>query len=246
MRNPRVQIIIAFSFLIFSICNTMEAQDRVDNNQLLSEKQQSVVLISAYTANGNLDQLQGAMHSGLEAGLTINEIKEALVHLYAYSGFPRSIRGLNTFIGVLDKRKANGITDDLGPEASAITDQRSKYERGMETLYELTGEKWGNPRSGYGAFAPVIDRFLKEHLFADIFERDVLTYQQQELVTISGLSSMGGVEPMLGGHLSIALNIGVTESQLWQLFSIMEAHVGKEEAQTGRKKLSQIMTSRNQ
>ncbi|SMO69063.1 carboxymuconolactone decarboxylase family protein [Fodinibius sediminis] len=244
--NPKVHIIIFLVISLFSISNTTDAQNNTGNHQSLSEKQQSIVLISAYTAIGDLEKLEPALRRGLEAGLTINEIKEVLVHLYAYCGFPRSIRGLNTFMGVLDERKANGITDELGPEASAIMDQRSKYERGVETLHELTGEEWGNPESGYGAFAPVIDTFLKEHLFADIFERDLLTYRQRELVTIAALSSMGGVEPMLGGHIRIALNIGVTESRLQQLFSIMEANVGKEEAHTGLEVLSQIMISRNQ
>src|SRR3546814_17678211 len=93
---------------------------------------------------------------------------------------------------VLDKRKANGINDEWGPEASPISAERNKYERGAETLYELTGKKWGKPESSYGAFSPEMDRFLKEHLFADIFERDVLSYAERELVTVSVLSSIGG------------------------------------------------------
>ena len=75
---------------------------------------------------------------------------------------------------------------------------------------ELTHAPQDRPLSGYGAFAPVIDTFLKEHLFADIFERDVLTYAQRELVTISVLSAIGGAEPMLRSHLAICLNVGLT------------------------------------
>lgn len=246
MRTAKVHIIIASVISLFSITQTMEAQNSKNELQTLSEKQQSIVLISAYTTIGDLEKLEHALGSGLDAGLTVNEIKEVLVHLYAYCGFPRSIRGLNTFMDVLDERKAKGITDELGPEASPVKDQRSKYERGVETLYELTGEEWGNPESGYGAFAPVIDQFLKEHLFADIFERDVLTYQQRELVTISVLSSMGGVEPMLRGHMGIAMNIGITEDALRQLLSVIENNIGKNEANTGREVLSQIMNSRKE
>lgn len=246
MRTAKVHIIIASVISLFSITQTMEAQNSKNELQILSEKQQSIVLISAYTTIGDLEKLEHALGSGLDAGLTVNEIKEVLVHLYAYCGFPRSIRGLNTFMDVLDERKAKGITDELGPEAYPITDQRSKYERGVETLYELTGEEWGNPESGYGAFAPVIDQFLKEHLFADIFERDVLTYQQRELVTISVLSSMGGVEPMLRGHMGIAMNIGITEDALRQLLSVIENNIGKNEADIGREVLSQIMNSRKE
>ncbi|HLR26048.1 MAG TPA: carboxymuconolactone decarboxylase family protein, partial [Fodinibius sp.] len=98
--------------------------------------------------------------------------------------------------------------------------------------------------SGYGAFAPVMDRFLKEHLFADIFERDVLTYQQRELVTISALSSMGGVEPMLGGHMGIALNIGIDEMALQQIFSHIEHSIGKKEADKGRAILAEVVASK--
>lgn len=205
MRSAKVYIMTASVVLLLNISSAIEAQSSKGEYQALSERQQGIVLISAYTAKGELDQLQDALHSGLDNGLTINEIKEVLVHLYAYCGFPRSIRGLQTFMAVLDDRKANGITDELGPEASPIMDQRSKYKRGVETLYELTGEKWGNPESGYGAFAPAVDRFLKEHLFADIFERDALTYQQRELVTISVLGSIDGLEPMLGSHLNLSL-----------------------------------------
>jgi hypothetical protein len=32
------------------------------------------------------------------------------------------------------------------------------------------------PPSGYQLFTPVIDTFLKEHLFADIFARDTLDF----------------------------------------------------------------------
>src|SRR5690606_22835092 len=116
--------------------------------------------------------------------LTINEIKESMVHLYAYAGFPRSIRGLQTFMSILDEREAKGIKDEHGPEATPINDDRDKYERGVETLYELTGSDWSKPETGYGAFDPTIDTFLKEHLFADIFERDVLSYDQRQLTTI--------------------------------------------------------------
>src|SRR5699024_123232 len=174
--------------------------------------------------------LQPALSTGLDNGLTVNQIKEAIVHLYAYCGFPRSIRGLQTFMKVLDERKAKGINDKQGSKASPIHDDSDKYKRGQETLYELTGTKWGKPESGYGAFSPAIDRFLKEHLFADIFERDVLSYAERELVTVSVLSTIGGVEPMLHSHLNICLNLGLTPNQLHQFATIIGKSIGTKEA----------------
>jgi 4-carboxymuconolactone decarboxylase len=211
----------------------------------LEKRHQHIVSISAFTAKGDLGYLSAAIEAGLDGGLSIHEIKEVLVHLYAYCGFPRSIQGLNTLISVLDARKKQGITDEMGKTASPIPDTLSKYERGKKVLEALTGQpQVSPPKSGYGAFSPEIDVFLKEHLFADIFGRDVLSYQDREVATISALVSLGGVEPMLRGHLGIAFNIGMAEAQLKGLFSVIEAKIGAKEAEMGRKVLSDVVELR--
>jgi hypothetical protein len=38
--------------------------------------------IAAFTANGDLEKLRTALSAGLDAGLTVNEIKEILVQMY--------------------------------------------------------------------------------------------------------------------------------------------------------------------
>jgi len=47
----------------------------MDANQALSERQQSIVLIAAFTASGDIEKLRTALNDGLDAGLTVNEIK---------------------------------------------------------------------------------------------------------------------------------------------------------------------------
>ncbi|WP_294082451.1 carboxymuconolactone decarboxylase family protein, partial [Proteiniphilum sp. UBA5384] len=190
--------------------------------------------------------LKTELNAGLEAGLTVNQIKEALVHLYAYCGFPRSIRGLQTFMEVLDERKANGITDELGADASPINDDGNKYERGKKILGELTRTPQPETLSGYSAFAPAIDSFLKEHLFADIFERDVLTYAERELVTVSVISSIGKAEPMLRSHLTICLNVGLTPEQLNEFVEIIQSTIGKKEGKSARSVLDDVLGNRKQ
>ena len=64
----------------------------------LNARQRGIVAIAAFTANGDMEKLKPALHAGLEAGLTVNEIKEVLVQLYAYTGFPRSLNGIGAFI----------------------------------------------------------------------------------------------------------------------------------------------------
>ncbi|WP_447642129.1 MULTISPECIES: carboxymuconolactone decarboxylase family protein [Chitinophagaceae] len=222
----------------------MKAQNSADTSLKLNPKEQSIIAISALTAKGNLPKLKIALNTGLNAGLTVNEIKEILVHLYAYCGFPRSIRGLQTFMQVLDERKSKGINDKTGKDTSLINKEGSKYERGKKILEALIQTTQPDTLTGYSAFAPVIDTFLKEHLFADIFERGVLTYAERELVTISVLSSIGGVEPMLRSHLGICLNVGLTGEQLQQFVNIIKSTIGKKETTAAQKVLDEVVKSK--
>ncbi|WP_245586412.1 carboxymuconolactone decarboxylase family protein [Olivibacter sitiensis] len=223
---------------------TVNAQDGAGINQYLVPEQRSIVSIAALTAKGDLPKLKTALNAGLDSGLTVNEIKEAIVHLYAYCGFPRSIRGLQTLMAVLDERKASGRNDEPGPESAPINDEGSKYERGKAILEELSGVPETGPKTGYAAFAPIIEVFLKEHLFADIFERDVLGYAERELVTVSVLSSIGGVEPMLRSHLNLCLNVGLTPNQLQQFVGIIKSTAGKKEAKAAQEVLDEVLKSK--
>lgn len=231
-------------FVVLSVFLAKNANGNPPEDPSLNVKQKSIAYISSYTAQGKLEELKLALNEGLDAGLTVNEIKEVLVHLYAYCGFPRSLQGINTFMKELDTRKSEGIVDETGREASPIDQTGDKYERGKEVLEVLTGQELSRPSSGFGAFSPEIDVFLKEHLFADIFERDVLSYLQRELVTIAALASMNDVEPMLQAHLNMGMNVGITESQLESLFTVIETSVGKDQAENGRKHLKRILEFR--
>ena len=218
----------------------MNAQNNMNQNQTLNAQQQSIVSIAALTAVGDITNLKTQLNIGLDAGLSINEIKEVLVQMYAYCGFPRCLNGINTFMTVVEERKTKGIIDVMGKEASPITDAVNKYETGKQTLQQLTGIEEKGPKTGANAFTPIIDTFLKEHLFADIFSRDVLTHQQRELATISVLSALEGVAPQLQFHLEVGLNIGITASQLKQVFSIIEIRIGKHQAEIATDVLSKI------
>lgn len=235
------KILLSFLFVFWGYTNPINAQ--VTNE--LNPREKAIITIPALTAQGDLEQLKGALTDGLDAGLTINEIKEAMVHLYAYAGFPRSIRGLQTFITVLDERKAREITDVEGRAASTITDSRPKYDRGKENLETLIGAKLDGPQKGYAQFSPEIEVFLKEHLFADIFERDVLNFRQREMVTVAALIGIGEVEPMLHSHMNICLVQGVTPDQLQHLIKSVSPYVSKDKQHAAQGVLDELLASKN-
>ena len=121
--------------LLFLRHQPLQAQDMEDT---LDSRQRSIVIVSALTATGGVEQLAPQLHAALDAGLTINEIKEALTQLYAYCGFPRSLNSISQFMAVLEERKSKGIRDVEGRAIAMNAGNTDKYEQGRKVLEELT------------------------------------------------------------------------------------------------------------
>ena len=231
---------IVVTQLVF-VDNT-SAQNNMKKDQALDARQQAIVTISAFTAQGNLVQLTKALNTGLDAGLSINEIKEIIVQLYAYTGFPRSLNALNTFMSVLKERKSKGINDQLGKEPSLLPTNKSKLEFGTEMQTKLVGQ----PVKGeVYDFAPAIDQFLKEHLFGDIFGRDNLDWKTRELATISALAALGGVENQLRSHFGVGIYNGLAEDQLKHLVSIIQFTIGSKEGNAASDVLQTVIKQKD-
>ncbi len=238
--NKKLAAVLAGIFIsVFGIAVIPEAQTMKSGG--LNARQEGIVTIAAFTAKGDLDKLKAALNEGLDAGLTVNEIKEVLVQLYAYAGFPRSLNGIGTFMSVMEERQKKGIRDEPGREASPLPANKSRLELGTEIQTSLIGSPAGG---AIYTFAPAIDAFLKEHLFGDIFGRDNLDFQSREIATISALAGMEGVNPQLQAHFNIGFNTGLTEAQLKSLISVLAAKVGRKEADNADEILGKVLSTR--
>ena len=216
----------------------------MEKNDALNQRQQSIITIAAFTADGDIERLKPALNKGLDDGLTVNEIKEVLVHLYAYVGFPRSLNGLSAFMQVMDERKAQGIEDSMGKEAGPLPPDFDRNEYGAKVRAKLAGRETDISNVQWQQFSPVIDTFLKEHLFADIFIRDVISHKDRELATIGALANMTGTEGQLTFHLGAAMNTGLTEAQMNGFISVLDTTVGKDRAVSAQKILTGVLDSR--
>lgn len=192
----------------------------------LSPRHAAIAGIASCTATGSLDSLYVALDHALDSVLTVNETKEVLVHSYAYCGFPRVLQGLRTLVRVLADRKARGIEDPAGREASPLNPRRDRYAAGRAVLAELTGVAPDSAsKADYAVLAPEIEVFLKEHLFSDLFERDVLSYYDREIATVAIIASLGeGVEPMLASHSGIAMRLGASREDIGEILEIASSN----------------------
>lgn len=170
---------------------------------------------AALEARGDLRRLDEAIRTALDDGVTINELKEAFSHLYAYTGFPRALNALSTLQHVLDDRKQQGISDVVGIpfERPAMWDNAQQalgQGTAVQTLLE-GGIPWDYD------FCPQADYYMKSHLFGDVFASRQLSPADRELVTVSALSAMDGVEPQFEGHKECAVFIGNSKDRVASL-----------------------------
>ncbi|MBO6946749.1 MAG: carboxymuconolactone decarboxylase family protein [Rhodospirillales bacterium] len=232
--------VLTFVFGVLGV-STAHASTEVTS---LTPKEQSIITIAAFTASGEMEKLKGALNTGLDAGLTVNETKEILVQMYAYAGFPRSLNGIFALMGVLKERESKGITDEVGREASPVPADLNRDEYGAKVRAKLSGLDEVPPPSAWQTFSPVIDTFLKEHLFADIFVRDVLDHQQRELATIGALANLPGTGGQLRYHLGAAMNTGISEAQMKDFIVVLKSKVGVEEGEAASALLSEVLKKR--
>lgn len=80
-RIKQFAFIITF-FIMIASSNYINAQSQ------MNIKKQSLVTIAALEARGDLKNLEPALNQALDNGLSVNQVKEALSQLYAYTGFP--------------------------------------------------------------------------------------------------------------------------------------------------------------
>ena len=182
----------------------------------LSAKERSIAAISMYTARGDMENLKTALNAGLDAGLTVNEIKEVLVQLYAYCGFPRSLNALNNFMALVREREARGLKDVPGRLPGPLPAGDSVAFGGTNQT-KLCG---GEVKGAVYEFAPAIDEFLKGHLFGDIFGRDNLDWKTRELATVAALAAMDGTERQRDSHIRVGKHNGLADPQIAEVLAM--------------------------
>ena len=219
------RLLILAVLVLLSGCNKTTKTNK-DMNTLTFNEQQAAAMtaIACYEAQGDLMSLESAIHQGLEADLTANQIKEALSQLYAYTGFPRSLNALGVLQRVIGDREAKGVKVLYGDESSPLPSDYNALKQGTEIQTKLSGQPFDYK------FCPAEDYYLKAHLFGDIFARDLLTHADRELVTVSALAGLDGVEPQLTAHVRGARNMGLTDAQLLAIPKVLQERVGKMEA----------------
>jgi 4-carboxymuconolactone decarboxylase len=221
--------------------STAATQAAANSALSLTLKQQAIAPIAAATAIGDIPKLTLALNQGLDAGLNLSETKEILVQMYAYTGFPRSLNALGELMKVVDARKQRGVLDAPGREPGPVPKGQELLELGTANQTKLVGSPVRGPLF---TFSPIIDEYLKAHLFGAMFARDNLDWQSRELATVGALAALPGVESQLRSHIGFSMNVGLTAPQLGQLADGLAQRGHPEAAARARAAIAQVVAEK--
>ncbi|ATZ64421.1 carboxymuconolactone decarboxylase family protein [Acinetobacter bereziniae] len=210
----------------------------------LDLKSKEIAVVAALTAMGNAQpQLKVHINGALNTGTSINELKEVILQMSGYSGFPSSINAMNILKDVLVERKKQGIHDEIGKTASKIN-HVDRLKLGEDELSQLDSQQVDRLKTAYAEFSPELLKFILEYGYADIYARDNLSKQYRQIATIAALTALGTAQPQLKFHIHAGLNIGLSETEIKEIMLLMSVYSGFPSAINGTNVLKQVLAER--
>ncbi len=210
----------------------------------LDLKSKEIAVVAALTAMGTAQpQLKVHINGALNTGSSINEIKEVILQMSVYSGFPSCINGMNSLKDVLKERQENGITDNNGNSATN-TGETDRLKVGEEELSKLDSLQVERLKNIYDDFSPELVRFTLEYGYGDIFSRDNLSKKHRQIATIAALTALGNAQPQLKFHINSGINIGLTKENVEDIMLLMSVYSGFPSAINGMNMLKDVINER--
>lgn len=206
----------------------------------LENKEKEIVAISSLIAQRAIPEMKVHFNGALNTGNTINEVKEVIVQMSGYVGFPKSICAMNTFKEVLDERKAQGIVD---VEGIGRTDKESsdRLKRGSETLALLDKNQEQVLHDLFDEFSPELIQYVLEYGYGDIYQQDYLDGKTRQTATIGALTTLGTASSQLKFHIKAGMNVGLTESEIKEIMLLMTVYSGFPSAINGLNILKEVI-----
>jgi 4-carboxymuconolactone decarboxylase len=88
--TPSQQLIGDFAPKLVSLTDDVLFGDVWERSEL-SKRDRSLITVAALIAGGNTEQLPGHLARAIDNGLTETELKEVIIHLAFYAGWPRAV-----------------------------------------------------------------------------------------------------------------------------------------------------------
>jgi 4-carboxymuconolactone decarboxylase len=169
----------------------------------LDDKTRVLITLVVLAVNQTLTQIRGHVAAGLNIGLTPVEMKEAVYQCAPYIGFPKAINALNEVNAAFKERNIA-----LPLESQSRTIEGERFNKGLKTQVSIFGDTINQMHRSAPENQKHIQAYLSAFCFGDFYTRDGLDLRIRELLTLCMVSSLGGCESQVKGHVQGNLNVG--------------------------------------
>jgi 4-carboxymuconolactone decarboxylase len=179
----------------------------------LSVRDRSVVTVAALIARNQTANLPSYIALALDSGVTPSELSGIITHLAFYAGWENAMAAVAATRPVFVER--NIRAEQLAPARMQLlpADEKADAERARSVDKTI------------GSAAPGLVQDTTDVLFRDLWLRPDLTPRDRSLVTISALIATGQFG-QLPGHLTRALNDGLTQAEASEAISHLAYYGG--------------------
>lgn len=174
----------------------------------LTDKQRALITLSVLTVNQTLDELKAQVKAAVNAGVSPEEIQEAIYQCAPYIGFSKALTAADKMNEALREKKAappksmaTATEADRG-EKGYLT-QKSIFPGGLDGMYQSSPE---NRRH--------VAEYLASMCFGDFYTRGALDIKTREILTLCIISAQGGCEAQVKAHVQGNLNVGNDEDTM--------------------------------
>jgi 4-carboxymuconolactone decarboxylase len=228
------------------------ARGEIWNRRGLSLKSREFATLAMVTVLGNQPHsIQAHVEGALRSGATETEIKELILQMTVYAGYPKTLTAVAAAQSVFTNLKQRGIPPaSPQPELESRRQAESneaRYRRGLEALNQISKASGEAVVKSFEDIAPDLGRYIVEFSYGDVFSRPNLDLKTRELATVSALTGLNTTasELPLKVHVNGALNVGADRPEIIEAIMHMIPYVGFVKVQQAMALAEEVFKERN-
>ncbi|RCJ34919.1 carboxymuconolactone decarboxylase [Nostoc punctiforme NIES-2108] len=213
------------------------AFDEVIAESKLDTKTRVVLILASIIGSQAVSEYRVMVGAALNVGVTPIEIKEILYQSVPYVGMAKAFDFVHATNEVMSSR---GI--QLPLEGQSTTSPETRYDKGLAIQKAVFGETIDQMYQRSPKDQLHIQRFLSANCFGDYYTRNGVDIKVREMITLSILIALGGVESQIKGHIQGNLNVGNGKDILLDLITQLLPWVGYPRTLNALKCLQEVAT----
>ncbi|MGH7151257.1 MAG: carboxymuconolactone decarboxylase family protein [Planctomycetota bacterium] len=192
----------------------------------LSREENSLLAVSVLAVLGRSGALGSALARAARAGVSPRLLRETLLQVHLFAGFPRAIEAFE---------RLGEVAGRVEPAPSEGKDGRRAA--GLALFERIYAAQAPGVRRRLADLHPALERWVMGHAYGRVLARPALSPRLRELLAVASLVALRCWKP-LASHLRGAVRCGASPGEVRAAIEVASAHVPRSSAIRARRMLA--------